>query len=93
MEYGKIKITEGYDAYWSGVPTECLFTDNEGHYTISELIELLKMAKARWGDVPVYVSDVGFESSHVGDTVPVSQLYLYISKSGENRFCVIESTP
>ena len=90
----EIQVIKEYDAYSSGVPTEAIFTSDEGHYKISDLIGLLQEAKDRWGDVPVVISDVGFESSHTDDTIAISQLYLFKGRNDPTvKYCVIESTP
>lgn len=88
----KLTVNGNYDEYSSGIPTEVIFSEEDERYTISGLIEMLQEAKKRWGDVPVALSDIGFESSHYNDTIGISQLYLYKKGNGDN-FCVIESTP
>lgn len=94
MSNQKIQVIKEYDAYSSGVPTEAIFTSDEGNYKISDLIGLLQEAKDRWGDMPVRMSDVGFESSHEDDTIGISQLYLFVRRRNHKpSFCVIESTP
>lgn len=87
------KIEVGtFDSYLPGIPTENMWIDNEAKYSLSDLISLLEAAKERWGDVPVRLSDVSFESNRYNDTVPVSQLYLFKDTDGK-EFCVIESEP
>ena len=87
-----IQVESGYDAYASGIPTESMHMDEDHKYTITELIAMLEKAQDRWGDIPVRISDVGFEASHYNDTIGIYQLYLYKTPKGK-EFCVIESTP
>lgn len=91
-ENEKFVINKDYDEYPGGIPTEVIRSKSEEKYTIDDMIQMLYIAKERWGNVPVSISDVGFESSHFNDTIGISQLYLYKKGNGDN-FCVIESTP
>ena len=89
-----ITMAEGFDAYYSGVPTDFIVVEKKDpkDFTISDLIAMLEMAKENWGDVKVVLSDIGFEKAHYHDTIPINQLYLYKRKEDDqNAFCVIES--
>ena len=88
----RFTVGKNYEGYETGIPTENIFSNENTDYTIDDLIRMLFIAKARWGNVPVSISDVGFNESHHGETIKISQLYLYKEKNG-NKFCVIESTP
>lgn len=89
----QIKV-EPYDEYASGIPTDSIYIEDDSSitYSIQDLIDMLQKAKDIWGNVPVAMSDIGFESSHYNDTIKISQLYLYKKPDG-GKFCVIESTP
>ena len=92
MRDEKFVVGKEYEAYETGIPTENIFSNEDGQYTIDDLIRMLFIAKSRWGNLPISISDVGFDESHHGETIQISQLYLYKEKNG-NKFCVIESTP
>ena len=62
-----IKEQDGGDFY--GNNTKALYLEKEGQYTISEFIELLQVAKERFGDKRILIHDMNSDTiggfSHV----------------------------